>query len=80
MSLIVYKYSLGLLCCLWRKVIPCEKGDAMAKRKLPIGIRTFAVIFNGEHRAAGKPIHLIGVKFSRDQRQVVAFEWEQVPA
>jgi|GEM_PF-6654135 len=52
----------------------------MAKSKLPIGIRTFAVIFNGEYRAAGKPIHLIGVKFSRDQRQVVAFEWEQVPA
>lgn len=28
------------------------------------------------YRGQGKPIHLIGVKFSREQRQVVAFERE----
>ncbi|MCL7931816.1 PD-(D/E)XK nuclease domain-containing protein [Halomonas sp. ATCHA] len=29
-----------------------------------------------KHRAAGKPIHLIGVEFSSIQRQIVAFEVE----
>ncbi|WP_445396807.1 AAA family ATPase [Zobellella sp. An-6] len=30
-----------------------------------------------KYRASGKPIHLIGVEFSRRQRQIVAFEREQ---
>ena len=29
-----------------------------------------------KYRAAGKPIHLIGVEFSREQRQIVAFDIE----
>ncbi len=33
-----------------------------------------------KYRAAGKPIHLIGVEFSREQRQIVAVEWETVAA
>ncbi|WP_458735493.1 hypothetical protein [Zobellella taiwanensis] len=31
-----------------------------------------------EYRALGLPIHLIGVEFSREQRQVVAFEMETI--
>ncbi|MBR2515259.1 MAG: ATP-binding protein [Halomonas sp.] len=31
-----------------------------------------------KYRSAGKPIHLIGVEFSRQQRQVVAFEVETI--
>nr|WP_237332889.1 PD-(D/E)XK nuclease domain-containing protein [Zobellella iuensis] len=31
-----------------------------------------------KYRASGKPIHLIGVEFSRRQRQIVAFERELV--
>ena len=30
--------------------------------------------YAAKHRASGKPIHLIGVEFSREQRQIVAFE------
>ena len=30
------------------------------------------------HRAAGQPIRLIGVEFSREARNVVAFETERV--
>ena len=30
--------------------------------------------YAANHRASGKPIHLIGVEFSREQRQIVAFE------
>ncbi|MCG5497514.1 ATP-binding protein [Ectothiorhodospira variabilis] len=33
-----------------------------------------------KYRGRGQPIHLIGVEFSREQRQVVAFEVETVPA
>ncbi|AHK80062.1 hypothetical protein M911_13875 [Ectothiorhodospira haloalkaliphila] len=33
-----------------------------------------------KYRRRGQPIHLIGVEFSREQRQVVAFEVETVPA
>ncbi|MBB3192199.1 ATP-binding protein [Halomonas cerina] len=33
-----------------------------------------------KYRAAGKPIHLIGVEFSRDKRQIVAFDHEVVPS
>lgn len=46
----------------------------MAKRKLPIGIQTFADIFNGKYRSVGKPFHIIGVEFSPEQRQIVAVE------
>ncbi|MCE8053923.1 hypothetical protein HOP61_21800, partial [Halomonas daqingensis] len=31
-----------------------------------------------KYRAQGKPIHLIGVEFSRERRQIVAFEVENV--
>ncbi|WP_300274756.1 ATP-binding protein [Halomonas sp.] len=31
-----------------------------------------------KYRSAGKPIHLIGVEFSRQQRQIVAFEVESI--
>ncbi|MCG5505440.1 PD-(D/E)XK nuclease domain-containing protein, partial [Ectothiorhodospira variabilis] len=31
-----------------------------------------------KYRASGKPIHLIGVEFSSEQRQIVAFEVETV--
>ncbi|WP_193085971.1 ATP-binding protein [Halomonas sp. FME65] len=31
-----------------------------------------------KYRASGKPIHLIGVEFSRQQRQIVAFEVETI--
>ncbi|SEK29838.1 ATP-binding protein [Ectothiorhodospira marina] len=31
-----------------------------------------------KHRASGKPIHLIGVEFSSEQRQIVAFEVETI--
>ncbi|WP_274522244.1 hypothetical protein [Ectothiorhodospira mobilis] len=35
-----------------------------------------------KYRASGKPMHLIGVAFSREQRQIVTFEVEtqQPPA
>ncbi|MCE8014441.1 PD-(D/E)XK nuclease domain-containing protein, partial [Billgrantia desiderata] len=31
-----------------------------------------------KYRAQGKPMHLIGVEFSRERRQIVAFEVENV--
>ena len=31
------------------------------------------------YRAAGLPIHLIGIEFSRDRRSVVGFEFEHLP-
>jgi len=31
-----------------------------------------------KYRAAGKPIHLIGVEFSREHRQIVAFDVESL--
>ena len=33
-----------------------------------------AVVVKGAEDASGKPIHLIGLKFSREQRQIVAYE------
>lgn len=33
-----------------------------------------------KYRAQGKPIHLVGVEFSREQRQIVAFEVETLEA
>ena len=29
-----------------------------------------------KYRSRGEPIHLIGIEFSREQRNVVGFEWE----
>lgn len=68
------------------------------RRKLPIGIQTFAKLRNeqcyyvdktplalqqikdrdyaAKYRALNQPIHLIGVEFSKDSRQVVGFEVE----
>nr|WP_238984852.1 PD-(D/E)XK nuclease domain-containing protein [Ectothiorhodospira haloalkaliphila] len=31
-----------------------------------------------KYRATGKPIHLIGVEFSRERRQIVAFDVETI--
>lgn len=45
----------------------------MARRKLPIGIQTFAKLL-------GEPIHLIGVEFSKERRSVVGFEVETLPS
>ena len=36
--------------------------------------------YAAKYRGRGKPIHLVGVEFSRRQRQVVAFQWETIPA
>ena len=53
-----------------------------AKRKLPIGIRTFRKLreegccYANKYRQPGQPIHLVGVELSRDARNVAAFEVE----
>ena len=53
-----------------------------AKRKLPIGIRTFRTIreegccYANKYRRLGRPIHRVGVGLSRDARNVAAFEVE----
>jgi len=33
---------------------------------------------SGKYQAAGQPIHLIGIEFSREQRNLVGFEVESV--
>ena len=52
----------------------------MARRKLPIGIQTFRKLredgcyYADKYRRLGLPIHLVAVEFSRDARNVAAFE------
>ena len=55
---------------------------SVARRRLPIGIQTFRKLreedaerdYAARYRAGGEPIHLIGVEFSRESRNVTAFE------
>ena len=58
-----------------------EPSDATAaRRKLPIGIRTFREVreegcyYAAKYRGSGRPIHLIGVEFSKETRNLAAFE------
>ena len=50
----------------------------MTRRRLPLGIQTFRKIREGDkYRDLGEPIHLIGVEFSRETRNIVAFDVER---
>ena len=50
----------------------------MVRRRLPIGIQIFRILrerdYAAKYRGRGEPIHLIGVEFSRETRNVTAFE------
>lgn len=50
------------------------EGKALAQIKA----RGYADSYFDKNGATGKPIHLIGVEFSRQQRQIVAFEVETI--
>ena len=52
----------------FKVVEQAPEGNALAQIK--------AKGYADKYRASGKPIHLIGVEFSRIERQIVAFEVE----
>ncbi len=54
------------------KTVPGRQGSGRALRQLK------AKGYAAQHLASGKPVHLVGVEFSREARNVALLEWETV--
>ena len=57
-------------------------GESPARRKLPIGIQTFRKIredgfYAEKYRHLRRPVHLIGMEFSKAERNIAGFEVER---
>ncbi len=52
------------------KTVPGRQGSGLALRQLK------AKGYAAKHLASGKPVHLVGVEFSREARNVALVEWE----
>ena len=54
------------------KTVPGSRGSGRALRQLK------AKGYAAQHLASGRPVHLVGVEFSRETRNVALVEWETV--
>ena len=54
------------------KTVPGSRGSGRALRQLK------AKGYAHQHLGSGKPVHMVGVEFSRETRNVARVEWETV--
>ncbi len=57
-----------------------RKGLPMTRRKLPVGIQDFRAIrergYAEKYRDRGEPIHLVGIAFGREERNLLGVRAE----